>query len=95
MARNLNWSKHNYRKEVAHKYATKPSESWDKDWYAKNKHLLKSNTETKQHRAGIITFGKYKGKHLTEVPKGYLRWLTQTVDDKPILIKEAKKLLTS
>ena len=99
MARRLDWSKHNYRMktdaDVAAKYSTRPSQSWDADWYAKNKNRLKETSEQKQQREGIITFGKHKGKRLSQVPKSYLRWLTQEVNNQPVLVEQAKKLLTS
>lgn len=98
MARNLDWSKHNLHikgENIAGKYAGKPSQSWDADWYAKNASKLKEPTEIKKQKQGIITFGKHKGKHLSQVPKDYLRWISQSITDKPILVKQAKKLLTS
>jgi hypothetical protein len=99
MAKRLDWSKHNFNMktdaDIAAKYSTRPSQTWDADWYAENKHLLKETAEQKKQRDGIITFGKYKGKHLSQVPKSYLRWLTQEVNNQPVLIEQAKKLLTS
>lgn len=37
-----------------------------------------SNSET------VVWFGKHKGKDLTEIPGGYLRWMVENFDPKPL-----------
>lgn len=37
-----------------------------------------SNTET------VAWFGKHKGKDLSEIPAGYLRWMVENFDPKPL-----------
>lgn len=32
-----------------------------------------------QRDSGIITFGKYKGRHIKTINTGYLKWLTENV----------------
>lgn len=32
----------------------------------------------------VFWFGKHEGKHLSEVPAGYLRWMTENFDPKPL-----------
>ena len=37
-----------------------------------------SNSETK------FWFGKHEGKELSETPAGYLRWMVENIDPKPL-----------
>jgi uncharacterized protein (DUF3820 family) len=32
----------------------------------------------------VAWFGKHKGKDLTEIPGGYLRWMVENFDPKPL-----------
>ena len=32
----------------------------------------------------VFWFGKHKGKDLSEVPGGYLRWMVENLDPKPL-----------
>lgn len=33
----------------------------------------------------ILTFGKYKGEYLGDVPRNYLEWMLETLDLRPAL----------
>ena len=62
MARKIDWSKHNQRRDVEDARRSQ----WEDEAYQR---------ETK---IGKIRFGKHKGKTLKEVPMLYLRWIKNT-----------------
>lgn len=39
----------------------------------------------------FLTFGKYRGWHLSEIPLSYLAWIFETLDGKPELIEAARQ----
>jgi len=39
----------------------------------------------------FITFGKYKGWHISEIPLSYLGWLFENLDGKPDLQEAARR----
>jgi uncharacterized protein (DUF3820 family) len=44
-------------------------------------------------RETVFWFGKHKGKDLSEVPSGYLRWMVENIDPKPLPKDVAGKTL--
>lgn len=40
----------------------------------------------------IISFGKYKGKDMEDVPSSYLRWITQEHDDEDLVAEAEEEL---
>ena len=82
MARNLDWSRHKLEDTKLNRPKwTNPKKGFDKSWY------------NQREQQGYLTFGKFSGKHLNDVPVSYLRWLAST--DNKVIANKAKKLLTS
>lgn len=44
-------------------------------------------------RETTFWFGKHNGKDLSEVPSGYLRWMVENIDPKPLPKDKAGKSL--
>jgi len=40
-----------------------------------------------------MPFGKYKGREIKHLPRSYLEWMVQHMEDKPDIVAEAKKAL--
>lgn len=51
------------------------------------------NKKKKMRTDFILTFGRYKGTFMSDVPVGYLDWLLGAVEEKPHLRGLAIKLL--
>jgi uncharacterized protein (DUF3820 family) len=41
-----------------------------------------------------MTFGKYKGEELEDLPTYYLQWIAENLDTRAALVKEAEEQLT-
>jgi uncharacterized protein (DUF3820 family) len=39
----------------------------------------------------FLTFGKFKGYHLSEIPLSYLAWIFETLEEKPELIEAVRQ----
>ena len=65
-------------------YYTNPRTGFDKKFYKQ------------QANKGTITFGKYSGKNVKDVPVGYLNWLYRNLDhdEHQALIKHIEKIIT-
>ena len=61
-------------------YFTNPRTGFDKEFYQS------------RERQGYMTFGKYKGKHISQIPTSYKNWLIENIDrtEHPGLIKALK-----
>ena len=44
-------------------------------------------------RGYVITFGKYRGRSVGEVPPGYLRWALKTCDNMPHNLRRAMQIM--
>lgn len=83
----IDWSKHKYHNKKAYQYD-----------YDHQRELDAYNREKRwAQQSGTITFGKHKGKKIKSLNTGYLKWLTENVDqnhwNKSILTQAKQELM--
>ena len=77
MARNLDWSRHQYRNKITDSMEQRARGAQyfnDRDSFLK---------------AGIMTAGKYRGTKLGNIPLNYLCWASETLDNNNLIKTQA------
>ncbi len=75
-----NWTNHYDTQNMGvRKHGTNQSRL-DTNYYSNPKTGFDSAFYAKRESAGYITFGKHKGKHISQIPKAYIHWLKQNID---------------
>lgn len=54
-----------------------------------NRDITSDDSEYKETEEGIMNFGKYKGEKMSDIPDWYMKWIWETIEEKP----HSKKVL--
>lgn len=54
-----------------------------------NRDITSDDEEYKETEENVMNFGGYKGKDMSEIPESYMKWIWQTIEEKP----HSKKIL--